>query len=141
MFSHILGPQNVQKSTSKSGLGVISIPNWIKQSRPTHWKAQNDPKTSKLDRNRPENFPRSAAAAEPWGAPTPRPAPLLLSNMSLQSSQEEHVLQSRDMSWDHKTCLVMIPRRAPSFTIGVQILNFPILFLPNIFQFRPSRTI
>ena len=60
-----MGSQNVQKSTSRPSLGVISISNRIKKSRPTHWKAQNSPKTSKLDRNRPENFPGSAAEAKP----------------------------------------------------------------------------
>ena len=40
-------------------LEVFSIPNRIKKSRQTHWKAQNSPKTSKLDPNRPENFQKN----------------------------------------------------------------------------------
>ena len=44
VFSPILGSQNVQKSTSRPTLGVISIPNRIKKPRPTHWKAWNSPK-------------------------------------------------------------------------------------------------
>ena len=60
-----LGTPKYSKTDLQIEFGGISIPNRIKKSRPTHWKAQNDPKTSKLNRNRPENFLGSAAEAEP----------------------------------------------------------------------------
>ena len=58
-FSQISPSRNVQNSTSRPTLEVFSIPDRIKKSRQTHWKAQNSPKTSKLDPNRPKNFPKN----------------------------------------------------------------------------------
>ena len=48
--------QNVQKSTPRPTLEIFSIPNHIKKPRPTHWKPQNSPKTSKLYTNQPQKI-------------------------------------------------------------------------------------
>ena len=65
VFSQILASQNIPKSAPRPTLGIISVPNHIKKSHPTHWKPQNLRKTLKFNWNRPEYFPGSAAEAKP----------------------------------------------------------------------------
>ena len=52
-----MGTQNVQKSTSRPTLGIIFMPDSLVGSKLSE--------NLKINRNRPENFPGSAAEAKP----------------------------------------------------------------------------
>ena len=110
VVAQVIASQNIQKSTSRLYVGMISTPFRLKKNRPDCQNHQSCPKTWKLNWNRPKYFPKIVKIA--WR----------LRNRTVKQNQEQKWGEAAGLLTQSWPSPEMIPspkihRRYPPLTI------------------------